>query len=397
MKALIEVFRCEVGRIFRLGPAFSVLVAAAALYAVFYPQPYLNEALRKVPIAVVDQDGTVSSRELARRVGATSDVSIALVLPDLASAEREVHARIINGIFLIPKDFERDLLHGRASPVALYADASYFLMYQRIAGAVVAATQTFGAEVETRRLVAVGIEPPLAAAASDPMPLTAVALFNPQGGYATYLLPAAFVLILQQIMLVGIGVLGARPAGGGEAQGPPPAGPVTTVVGKLLAYLALEAVVVPIYLIVLPYLYGLPRLGAFSGVMLLAVPFVLSVSGLGLAVAAVFRSPQGVQLAYAALGLPFFFLAGFAWPSEAIPQGVRLVSMLLPSSSAIDGFVKVSQLGAPLSDARQELLILWGLAAFYGAVAVILEARWSRPAIQAAAGQDSRSSRCVSW
>ncbi len=52
----------------------------------FYPQPYLNEALRNVPIAIVDQDGTQSSRQLARLVDATPDVAVALVLPDVATA-----------------------------------------------------------------------------------------------------------------------------------------------------------------------------------------------------------------------------------------------------------------------------------------------------------------------
>src|SRR5207248_8349807 len=51
VSALLAVFRAEFSRIFQLRPAFSVLVIAVALYAVYYPQPYLNEALRKVPVA----------------------------------------------------------------------------------------------------------------------------------------------------------------------------------------------------------------------------------------------------------------------------------------------------------------------------------------------------------
>ncbi|MGO7522412.1 ABC transporter permease, partial [Rhizobium brockwellii] len=94
--------------------------------------------------------------------------------------------RQLYGILVIPKYFERDLLHGRPSPVALYADASYYLIYSRISGGVSAVAKTFGAEVETARLVAMHVDPAIAAAASDPMPLTAVPLFNPQGGYATY-------------------------------------------------------------------------------------------------------------------------------------------------------------------------------------------------------------------
>jgi len=77
--------------------------------------------------------------QLARRVDATSDIAVTMVLPDIVSAEREVFARKIFGILAIPKNFERDLLHGRASPIALYADASYFLLYQRVAGGVAAA------------------------------------------------------------------------------------------------------------------------------------------------------------------------------------------------------------------------------------------------------------------
>lgn len=370
MSGVLATFRGELHRIFALKPVFATLVLAVAIYAAFYPQPYLNEALRDVPIAVVDADNTLSSRELARRIDATPDVAVALVLPDLPSAERAVQARSIHGILVIPREFERDLLHGRSAPVALYADAGYFLMYQRLSGGVTAVARTFGAEVETARLVTLGVDPALALAAGDPMPLTAVALFNPQGGYATYVLPAAFVLILQQTLLIGVGLLGTLPvARGAEAS------PVMTVLGKLLAYLTIETVAVLAYLIVLPFLYGIPRLGPLWAILFVALPFVLAVAGLGLVIAAVFRRPLVVQLVFAAVGLPFFFLAGFAWPVESIPEAIRWIALPVPSSTAIDALVRVSQLGAPLPAVRDQILVLWGLAALYGTLAVLLEAR----------------------
>src|SRR5258707_928858 len=382
MKQVLAVFRDELRRIFALRPVFSVLIVGSAFYAVFYPQPYLNEALRNVPIAVVDADGTTLSRELARRVDATADIAVTMVLPDLVSAEREVYAHRISGILAIPKNFERDLLHGRASPIALYADASYFLLYQRIAGGVAAVAQTWGAEVEAARLIGIGVDPALASAASDPMQLTAVPLFNPQGGYATYVLPGAFILILHQILLIGVGLLGTLPGAdptGNATDGPSP-GPFVTVVGKMLAYLLLEAVILPLYLIALPYLYGLPRLGGVIPILVFAVPFVLSISGLGLVVAAIFKNPLSVQLVLAAIGLPFFYLAGFAWPTEVIPPAVHMASLLVPSTSAINGFTRLAQLGAPLADVRGEFLLLWGLTLFYGSIAWILEVRRRRVA-----------------
>ena len=382
MKQVLAVFRDELRRIFALRPVFSVLIVGSAFYAVFYPQPYLNEALRNVPIAVVDADGTSASRELARRIDATSDIAVAMVLPDVVSAEREVFARKIFGILAIPKNFERDLLHGRASPIALYADASYFLQYQRVAGAVAAVAQTLGAEIETARLIGIGVDPALASAASDPMQLTAVPLFNPEGGYATYVLPGAFVIILHQILLIGVGLLGTFPGAdpAENATDDPAPGAFATVAGKMLAYLLIEAVILPLYLIALPYLYGLPRLGGVIPILAFAVPFVLSISGLGLVVAATFKNPLSVQLVLAAIGLPFFYLAGFAWPTEVIPPAVHVVSLLVPSTSAINGFTRLAQLGAPLADVRGEFLLLWGLTLFYGGIAWILEVRRRRVA-----------------
>ena len=381
MSDLLHAFRDEIRRIFTVKPAFSVLILGAAFYALFYPQPYLNEALRNVPITVVDRDGTQSSRDFARLVDATPDVAITEVLPDLASAEREVFARRVDGILVIPQYFERDLMHGRPSPVALYADASYFLIYQRVSGAVGAVARTVGAEVEAARLIAIGVDPAIAVVAPDPMPLTAVPIFNPEAGYATYVLPAAFVLILQQMLLMGVGLLGTLPGAdfAGDDARRRRLSPVTVMAGKLLAYLALEAVILPIYLIVLPYMSGLPRLGGVVPSLIFAVPFVLSVAGLGFVVAGILRKPIRVALILAALGLPLFMIAGFSWPSEAIPPFIRLISFLVPSTSAIDGFVKLSQLGAPLAAAKSELFTLCALAVFYNLIGLWQMVRNTEP------------------
>lgn len=379
MKSLLAVLRIELKRVLALRPVLSVLILGPLIYALYYPQPYRNEALRDVPIALVDLDGTDSSRQLARLIDASSDVAVAAVLPDEASAEREVYRRQLFGIVVIPQHFERDLLHGRQSPLALYADASYFLIYQRISGAVTAVAKTFGAEVEAARLIAMNVDPALAVAASNPMPLTAVALFNPQGGYATYILPAAFVLILQQTLLIGVGLLGTIRDGRLAAdRATASAGPVPLVLGKMLAYLVVEAFVVPFYLIVLPHLYGIPRLGSLWAVIMISLPFVLAVGALGIAISRLVRSSLAVQLVFAAAGLPFLFLAGFSWPTEAIPEPLKTLTILLPSTTAINGIVEVSQLGAPLSIMRLPLATLWILAAVYAGIAILLESYRSR-------------------
>jgi ABC-2 type transport system permease protein len=373
MMGILTVFRIELGRVFSLRPVFSVMLVAIVVYSAFYPQPYRGETFRDVPIALVDQDNTDSSRELARRIDASADVAIVDSYPDQPTAQRGVYSRGLYGILVIPKNFERDLLHGRSSPVAIYADASYFLIYQRVSGAVGSVAHTMGAEVETEILIAQQVDPAVAAAASDPMPLTAVTLFNPEGGYATYILPAAFILILQQTLLIGVGLLGTYPNPRLEAIPFEEAGAISRVVGKLLSYVVVELIPFSFYLVALPYLFGIPRLGNLTTIMAFSLPFVLAVGALGMVIAKVFKKPMTVQLVTAAVGMPFLFLSGFSWPTEAIPPALHTAALVLPSTSAINGLVDVAQLGASIADVRQYFMTIVVLALVYGALAVVVE------------------------
>jgi ABC-2 type transport system permease protein len=73
--------------------------------------------------------------------------------------------------------------------------------------------------------------------------------------------------------------------------------------------------------------------------------------------------------------LPSVFLAGFAWPPEAIPAWLRVLSLLLPSTSGIAGVLRLTEMGAELRHVRGEWLVLWALAAVYGALAWLAERR----------------------
>ena len=136
MPAVLRIFLAELRAIAGHRQVALVLLVAPFIYALFYPQPYIAEALRDVPISVVDLDGSVASRDLVRQIDATPDVTVARTDLDFARATERVYSRDVSGVLVIPQFFERDLLHGRAAPVVLYADSSYFLVYQRLSTAV---------------------------------------------------------------------------------------------------------------------------------------------------------------------------------------------------------------------------------------------------------------------
>ena len=76
-----------------------------------------------------------------------------------------------------------------------------------------------------------------------------------------------------------------------------------------------------------------------------------------------------------------FFLSGFAWPVEAIPAHLNALAQLIPSTAAIDGLVRVTQMGATLPEIAPILWHLWALAAGLGLVVLAVETvSPSRPA-----------------
>ncbi|MBK5925835.1 ABC transporter permease [Rhodobaculum claviforme] len=371
MTALLAALRAELRGIFADRQVRLIILVALVIYAVIYPFPYRAELLRDVPVVVVDLDRSTTSAELARRVNASEAVALIHHAPDMVRATRLVQERRAYGVLLIPEGFERALLRGTRSPVALYADASYFLMYQRVMQGAAVPIRQMGAEVEAARLIAQGTAPEVALAQVSPAAQVEVPLFNPAAGYATYVLPAAFVLILQQTMLMGLALVAIR-------RRPGCGHPLWVLLGRMGAWVLLYAVLLPLYLIVLPAFYGLPNLGSPAGVLVLGLPFVLATGLLAQCMAAVFRRTEVVQVVLLAVGLPFFFLSGFAWPAEAIPPHLNLIAQIVPSTPAIDGLVRTSQMGASLAEIQHRLWHLWALAGSFAAVAFWLEWR-SRP------------------
>lgn len=379
MTGILRTYVREIVAIFSRLQVFMILILGPLTYAVFYPQPYVAETLRNVPIVVVDNDDTIASRDLIRNVDATPDVAVVDTKVDFTLAKERVLKREASGIMVIPQHFERDLLHGRSSPVVLYADSSYFLIFQRLSTAIRGVTGAAGVSIELARLVGSGVDPSAAVVLADPMPITLVPLFNPQGGYATYVLPAAFVLIVQQILLIGIGMLQQRDhTGTGQVHrrslSSAFAQAFDEVIGRTLAYLTIEAVIMPFYLVVLLHFYGLPRLGSVTSILILILPFAIAVCGLGIVVASLLRSSLATQLTMASMGMPLFFLAGFAWPMEIMPAPIYALAKLIPSTTAIDAFIRLSQFGASWAEIAVQWRTLLAMAVGYFLLAVIFTA-----------------------
>ena len=358
-------FTAEWRRVLAVPGAFILLVVGPLIYGIYYPQPYLNQILRKIPIAVVDNDLS----ELSCRIVQTLDASSAVKVAIRANTYPEARAALDQGkafaVVEIPPGTERDVFKGTKVHVPIYADATYLFIFRTMATGIEQAIDTLTLGLAARGARTDGSLVKAALASTSPANILLQPIFNPVGGYASYVVPAAFVLILQQLLLIGSSLLTVL------AKSQPQGRPFTTVLGRGVAHLTIYLPALALYFIVLPRLYGFSTLGQPLEIFALASLFTLATSFMGQAAGAWFNHPETPTLIFLGTSIPQFFLTGFAWPREAIPPTVQAVGYIFPSNFAIDGLVRIDQLGASIWDVLRDWKGLWCLTIFYFALAVI--------------------------
>jgi ABC-2 type transport system permease protein len=357
-------FAAEWRRVLGTRSAFTLLFLAPLIYGIYYPQPYLNQILRKLPIAVVDNDLSDLSRQIVETLDASGALSVAVRTRTLVEARSAIDRGTAFAAVEIPPDAERDMLKGLTVHIPIYADATYLFMFRSTASGVATAIGTLTSELVSRGARSDGSLVKAKLASSSPADVLLQPIFNPVGGYASYVVPAAFVLILQQTLLIGAAMLTgtALAKGGGAFAG---------VFGRGIAHLSIYLPAVALYLIVLPRIYGFSTLGHLPELFAIATVFLLATSFMGQAVGAWFTRPENATILLLATSLPQFFMAGFAWPREAIPEVALAFGRIFPADSAIDGLVRINQLGASIWEVAHDWLGLWCLALVYFALAVI--------------------------
>nr|WP_319248126.1 ABC transporter permease [uncultured Celeribacter sp.] len=342
--------------------ARSTMVAAIFIYSLLYPQPYVGELVRDVPVVAIDQDNSTASRAFLRNLDASDRVEIVQSVATMEAARAVFYQRDAYGIVLIPQDFEQDLLSNRPAPVAAFGDGSYLLIYSNLMSAVSGVARNLGAQVNYNRLTARGVDDGQARALIAPVTVTSIPVFNPSGGYAAYIVPAAFVLILQQTLLMGIGLL--------HAGRPLPKG--VNLVATPVAYVALYTLWTLFTQLFLPFAYDIPRTGDIATLMMVSLPFLSASTAMGFAVAIAIPWREGVVFFLVVLGLPLFFLSGISWPVESIPAPLHLLALLVPSSSAIPAIVAVDQMGAQSRDVAGTIELQLALTVGYTLLAVLM-------------------------
>ncbi len=373
-----KVWLHEMRDMFKDEGALLFVILLPLAYPLLYSWIYNNEVVREVPVAVVDNSHSQTSREFVRHVDASPDVKVAAWCNNLEEASRLVGRQEVYGIILLPEDFDRQLGRMQQTHVSVYCNMGLMLTYKAIFQTCSAVAADMNSHIQialsgnyTTRDDQLTIQP---------MQVSDVPIFNNTGGYGNFILPGVLVLIIQQVMLLGIGIAYGTSYEKRRFSRLTPMydrrfGLARIMIGRTMGFFVLFLLISAWVLLAVPRLFHFVHMLHFSDFLLFVVPYLLACVLFSTTFSFFIRQRENVMLLVVFTSVPFLFMSGVSWPKSNIPEVWQWFSWLFPSTFGIQGFIKMNTMGGVFGDIIPEVKGLWIQTIIYGVFATLVT-RW---------------------
>ena len=372
----------ELKHIFKDEAVLILFFLVPFVYPLLYTSIYTNEVVRDVKVVIVDDSHSSIAREFVRKVDATADVDIVGYALDMEEAREAMRRKDAYGILYIPEDFSRKLHTQQQTQVMVYADMSSILFYKNMLLSATEVSLDMGADIRVSTMghgTQEQDESTMQAVSSE-----WVTLYNPQNGFASFLIPAVLVLIIQQTLLLGIStIVGTRNDKklhtiASHLRIGKNVNAFRFTVGKGLAYVLIYIFISVWIFRVVPYIFRLPQIGDPVTIAIFLLPLLLAITFFSMTLSYFCSQREYSMLLFVFTSVIFLFLSGVSWPWDAIPPSLKAVAYAIPSTPGIHGFIKINTMGATFQDVMPEYIMLWIHTAIYCMTATFMYLWWIR-------------------
>ncbi|WP_277120445.1 ABC transporter permease [Bacteroides ndongoniae] len=375
---MFYIWKQEFRTTFRDQGVLIFFILVPLVYPLIYAFIYTNETIREVPAVVVDNSRSALSREYLRKVDATPDVNIVTYCADMEEAKLMMKERKAYGVIYIPADFSDNIARGKQTQVSLYCDMSGLLYYKALLLANTNVSLAMNADIKIAR--AGNSTERQDEITAYPIEYEDVALYNPTNGFAAFLIPVVLMLIIQQTLLLGIGLSAGTAREHNQFRDLVPInrhynGTLRIVMGKGLSYFMVYSLVSAYVLCVVPWLFKLNRIAIPGELILFVLPYLAACIFFSMTASIAIRNRETCMLMFVFTSVPLLFLSGISWPASAMPPFWKYFSYIFPSTFGINGYVRINSMGATLNEVAFEYRALWLQAGFYFITACLVYRR----------------------
>ena len=287
----------------------------------------------RIPAAIVDRDGSRLSREITQTLGGMQMVNLTKQLNSFTEARHSMQRGEIYGYFLIPENFQADLLAGREPVITFYTNMTFFVPGSLLFKTFKTTAVYTKAGVAVSMVQAAGQNPDTAAPLLQPVNIQARPIGNPQLNYGIYLSNSFIPCCLQlMIMLITCYSLGQEikyktsPQLMRLAHG----SVMRALFWKLLPQTMVWFVMVTFMTAWLFKYNHYPMHGNWGWMLLNEYMFVLASQAFALTVFGLLANLRMALSVCALTGILSFSIAAFSFPEQSMYGGMSIFSWLMP-------------------------------------------------------------------
>ena len=351
---LFAVISREMCRMVRQPLYWFCLVAAPILSVIFFTTLMDSGLPQNLPIGIVDQDNTTTSRSITRNLDAFQAAAVTQCYPSVTEARRAVQQGDIYGFYYIPQGTSRKAQRQEIPTVSFYTNYAYLVAGSLLYRDMRTMSELASGAASRSVLYAKGAREEQAMAFLQPIVIDTYAIGNPWLNYSVYLcntlIPGVFMIFIFMVTVYGLGIEVKQGTVGSwlaKAKGQI----WTAVGGKLLAQ---TVVFLLVGLFIVWYLYAHLRFPCHAGIgtmMIVMTLGILGAQGLGVFMFAMLPSLR-LGLSFASLwGVLSFSICGMSFPVMAMHPALQGLAWLFPLRHYFLLYVNCALDGLPLSNA----------------------------------------------
>ena len=184
---------------------------------------------------------------------------------------------------------------------------------------------------------------------ASPIEYEDISIFNPQNGFASFLIPAVLILIIQQTLLLGIGLSAGTARETNRFRDLVPLsrhyhGTLRIVLGKSLTYFMIYIIMSVYMLCLVPQIFSLVQIAQPSTLFAFVLPYISACIFFAMTCSIFIHHREACMMIYVFTSVPLLFISGISWPGSAIPEFWRIISWIFPSTFGINGFVRINNI-----------------------------------------------------
>lgn len=202
MKTILNVAIYEINALFK-HKALLVFVLILPFVVFWFFDGFMKVGVvRDLPIAIVDNDNTATSRKLIANLEATPTLKVAFNVASKNEGEKLIETTDAYGLVIIPKNFEKDIFLSKQPSVTAEFNNSLLIPAGLESKAARAVVGEMSAQIALKAQLAHGNTIDQAIANLQPVRLQAHTLSNPFTNYRYYLVPALLFAFLQIFVML---------------------------------------------------------------------------------------------------------------------------------------------------------------------------------------------------